>query len=436
MHTSARGSPAARALAGGLGVAGVVAEVTLALEPLSTTQAVTTTGLGDAGLAGEVAVLAAAADAGSPLPHVALLWRPDVGKYNRYVLKAKRKDAHGGGGGGEKAGHGSDGEGGGAHAATHPTATRSTTSAAASSLSIISGPSFTGPTPPPEPQAVGAIVKALQADANDTAAGAAAGGPACATNAALLAVQQWAAVGLVPLPEGEGLTQEVVSNWANPKATPWSYGLTVDEIGFAFEAADFEEWVADVRAIIAADLGGGAPTHCMPLVTLIVRFGRPSDADTAPTAGLVRPVIVALALLRSRSLPAVPAKAAWVQDYVEQLTLCKYRGRPDWGKNWGRTFTRPDCPVRDAYPPARFDALLAAQAAADPGHAFEPPLFAAVAARGGPVSTGPRCALEKLCYCSRDEQCAPGWVCRRGRAFPQYTACVPSGLKWGKEEGR
>ena len=96
-------------------------------------------------------------------------------------------------------------------------------------------------------------------------------------------------------------------------------------------------------------------------------------------------------------------------------------------QNFARTFTNPDCPVRDLYP--NFDRLLAEQAIHDPLKVFEPPLFSAVAARSGPLTTAPLCALRKLCYCSLDDQCAAGWACRPAGAFPQYNVCVPAGLR-------
>ena len=85
--------------------------------------------------------------------------------------------------------------------------------------------------------------------------------------------------------------------------------------------------------------------------------------------------------------------------------------------------------MRDLYP--KFDDLPNQQAANDPNKVFEPPTFSAVVARSGPLSTEPRCALRKLCYCTTDDQCATGWVCKPGKAFPEYNLCIPAGLKWG-----
>jgi len=48
-------------------------------------------------------------------------------------------------------------------------------------------------------------------------------------------------------------------------------------------------------------------------------------------------------MLVSRATPGVNTRYEWVQEAYEQLTLCKYDGRPHTGKNWDRTFTNPRC---------------------------------------------------------------------------------------------
>jgi len=241
----------------------------LALTPLSKTIATTSTALPDAFLASEV-------DAMANEDHVALLWRPDAGVYNRYELK----------------------DGG---PVPDP--------ALAAALAKTTGPSFTGNTPPLSPTLMSAYVTALQKDANDTGVGAVLGPATCATNVAALAAQQWAATahGLVPLPVGVGLTNSMTTAWADPARAAWSDGLSVDEIGFAIEAAQFGSWVDDVKAVIKLDLGGGR-VRCTPIGTLLIRFGATSDADISMTVGMERPVLFALAMLRSRKLSGVPGK--------------------------------------------------------------------------------------------------------------------------------
>jgi hypothetical protein len=41
-------------------------------------------------------------------------------------------------------------------------------------------------------------------------------------------------------------------------------------------------------------------------------------------------------MLVSRATPGIPSRYEWVQETYEQLTLCKYDGRPHMGKNWVR----------------------------------------------------------------------------------------------------
>jgi hypothetical protein len=52
-------------------------------------------------------------------------------------------------------------------------------------------------------------------------------------------------------------------------------------------------------------------------------FGSISDDDTSLTTGLSKPVMISHGLLRSQALPDVPAKYSWIQEAVEQMTLCK-----------------------------------------------------------------------------------------------------------------
>lgn len=52
-------------------------------------------------------------------------------------------------------------------------------------------------------------------------------------------------------------------------------------------------------------------------------FGSGTADDVALSSGMKAPVLAAYAVLRSRALPDVPAKYSWIQDEIEQLTLCK-----------------------------------------------------------------------------------------------------------------
>jgi hypothetical protein len=93
-----------------------------------------------------------------------------------------------------------------------------------------------------------------------------------------------------------------------------------------------------------------------------------------------------------------------------------------FGKNWGRTYTHPECKVRGRYP--AFDELLALQARVDPEKVFEPPLFSKVVA-GDSYKYYPGCATDYECFCAEDAHCAKDFKCVPSYALPQFKVCKP-----------
>lgn len=64
--------------------------------------------------------------------------------------------------------------------------------------------------------------------------------------------------------------------------------------------------------------------RCMPFGGYVfLRFGRATQDNTAVTSGMRNPIYVELTYMKSRKLHGVPAKYQWVQDIMEQLTVCK-----------------------------------------------------------------------------------------------------------------
>jgi hypothetical protein len=84
-------------------------------------------------------------------------------------------------------------------------------------------------------------------------------------------------------------------------------------------------------------------------------------------------VFVQSTWLRSREAVGWPMRFGFVQDLIEEVTLCKFNGRPHWGKNFDRTFTHPKCPVKPRYP--QFEQLLKVAKPYDKDGAFMPELF-------------------------------------------------------------
>lgn len=121
-----------------------------------------------------------------------------------------------------------------------------------------------------------------------------------------------------------------------------------------------------------------------------IRFGNNfANGVTATPTGIARPVYVQSTWMRSRLQPHFNMRYQFVVDLVEEITLCKYKGRPHWGKNFDRTFLHPKCPVAPLYP--KFNTLIALSKKHDPQGMFKPRLFDQMAAQGR-YQLFPQCA--------------------------------------------
>jgi hypothetical protein len=56
---------------------------------------------------------------------------------------------------------------------------------------------------------------------------------------------------------------------------------------------------------------------------VFLRFGKSNNDHMSVTSGMRNPIYVELTYMKSRKLPGVPAKYQFVQDIMEQLTVCK-----------------------------------------------------------------------------------------------------------------
>jgi hypothetical protein len=261
IHRSAHDSPEGRAIAGGMGLLGVVTEVTLRMEPLSKTAALTLTAKSDQTMAADAARLQ---QVGGDSTSVALLWRPDVKKYNAYIL--------------------ADAGNATTEAALFSLAARRGDPLAAKLASLLEtsatgpGPTFSEATPPGFLQLASAFVRTSQLDANETGAkgsSAALGAASCGLGLGAQVLQQMASSrhALVPLPLGVGSTGSILGNWQPPDSVIWAgrEGVALDEIEMVIEQDDFEAWVKDVQLIFSKGLGGGGGPRCAPLAYFLIR---------------------------------------------------------------------------------------------------------------------------------------------------------------------
>uniref|UniRef100_A0A383WHX7 FAD-binding PCMH-type domain-containing protein n=1 Tax=Tetradesmus obliquus TaxID=3088 RepID=A0A383WHX7_TETOB len=390
IHTSSRDSPEGHALAGGVGLVGIITEVKLQMTPPSNTQAVSINLLPDSNIAADVTKLL------QTTKNIALMWRPDLKKYNAFLMSKTEEPA-------KKGDH--------------------------------AGLVF--PLPTPISNAFQLVLLPLQADIHDTAVSRALNPLNCLTALTSIAYLRWASKSILPQVPGApldmavaqikavGSTNVMMGGGCEPFCM-WNSELTVDDIEFAIELEDFPAWVEDVKKIFQKDLSedGKAQDRCLPFGGYVfLRFGKANNDYSSVTSGMKNPIYVELTNARSRKLPGVPAKYAFVQDAMEQLTLCKYKGRPHWGKNSDRAWGHPECSVRDALP--NFDKQLEMQAKYDPNKVFESILMSRFIAKQ-PNLYSPQCDLKRSCYCTQDSHCAQGFACVPLASFPQFKVCKPS----------
>ncbi|GBF95589.1 FAD FMN-containing dehydrogenase [Raphidocelis subcapitata] len=368
-RTSARDSPEGRALAGGLGLLGIVSELTLQLAPPSNTRFETVWQSGDEDIASDILELVARS------PRALVVWRPDMHKYTAVLLSEVP--------------------------ASEPT----------------TGATQTIELPKLVASGFGTMVRTWEEMARP---------PYVLEEAMCIASKEvsishgWASnLRGRPLKNGVGPTNEMQSVSCGDQCA-WEAeiaNLAMWDTHFTTELWKLPDWIADVKKLMAEDFTG----RCLPPGYFWLRFGDGNGDLLSPASGLNGTVNLQLSFMTSKaSAPQWGIKHGHILETLEQLTLCKYKGRPHWGKNHERTYTHPNCSVPELYP--RFGEFLAMRSKLDPARVFEPPLFAQMLARA-PPRYGPRCALSGECFCREDKHCGPGRACVPSAAFPEYRAC-------------
>jgi hypothetical protein len=108
--------------------------------------------------------------------------------------------------------------------------------------------------------------------------------------------------------------------WNGPE-----YNGTAEDVHLAIEFSDFRNWVADLRKIIEKDLWEypADRNRCLGPGYIWLRFGHNTTDHLAMTYDMKRPVYVQSTWLRSRGAPEYPMRFGFVQDILEEHTLCK-----------------------------------------------------------------------------------------------------------------
>ncbi|KAF6262091.1 hypothetical protein COO60DRAFT_690109 [Scenedesmus sp. NREL 46B-D3] len=377
VHVSDRGSTAGKALVAGLGIAGVVTEMLLQVQPPSNTQLSTRFKQSDAQL------LQAVQEMLKESPHVLVIWRPDLHQYTAYVTKEV--------------------------AASVPS----------------TGGIINLDLPKLATQALGLSLAAWQADLRDLLPLA-----ALPVKAAIqeMSVGHAMANDLKSkrrMFEGVGDTNMMQAASCG-KSCLWHQGakIAMDDIHMSIELEQLGDWISNVKKLVAADLHEhGAKKHrYLSPGYFWLRFGSGSQDFLSHTSNMTAPVHVQMSFMKSMINPLQPNKFGWILEVIEQFTLCKYKAKLHWGKNHQRDFTHPTCHAVDHLP--FWDKAMAFRQGSDPGMIFEPALFTAMAAKL-PNTLSQGCALRGECFCEQDEHCAPGFQCVPSLAFTEYKCCKP-----------
>ncbi|KAG0606949.1 hypothetical protein M758_9G181600 [Ceratodon purpureus] len=210
-------------------------------------------------------------------------------------------------------------------------------------------------------------------------------------------------------------------------------GVFFEDTEFTIKLSQFEDWANDVKKVVKTELteantrlanryGEGKVKRCMSPGYFWIRFGQGNQNLLSTTTGLDDFVHVQWSTAHSAFTPNKLSKISTIVETIEQLTLCKYKGRPHWGKNHERVVRHPKCKVRDNFPAENIAKLLEMQHEHDPEKIFEPELFRRLLQRSGPEYC-PLCTPHYSCYCAHDSHCPPGFRCRASASFAEYKIC-------------
>jgi len=397
---SEHGSKEMRAVVGGLGLLGIVTEFTLQLQPNSRTVVEVRKRLNDSNIVADVMNILQ-----NETPHVMALWRPDLDTYSALLWTQVEEPDY--------------------DAATMPKFYPN------GSIALIA------PVDQQSATALKELITAWEADPLDESP------TADVLNAAVCTASN-SSVDASFFQDGNGTlidhatiptNNAMVSAGCAPRC-----GFDVHYMGVFFEDSEFtiklsqlQDWVNDVKQIVRTELaevearlskryGEGKVKRCMGPGNVGFRFGQGNDDLLSTSTGAEDVVYVSFNQRHSVFIPNQLSKVSTIVETIEQLTLCKYNGRPHWGKNHERTARHPKCKVLDNFPASNIAELLKLQQRHDPGKVFEPELFKQLLKKSGPEYS-PLCTPHYWCYCAADEHCPAGFQCRPSASFSEYKIC-------------
>jgi len=376
VHIIKKGDPDFRMLNGGLGLVGIITEITFQMTAPTNTQLFTLEKVDDNNLANDVQKMF---ELGK---HVLIFWRPDIGKYTSYITREAPKDI------------------------------KPNPNARMTLLPNLKGRPNVSKLLSDFQELVPEDVEAVDL--------------ACSASGVQALEFSWASVGNKPAVNVTGFTNKMQASecdahclWNDLNVT----GGTAQDVEFTADFKDLPSWISAVKRIFQKDMweDGKARYRCLGPGYLWIRFGHGDDSYLSTMHGIEHPVYLQSTWLRARkNIATKPIEQQYVLDLIEEVTLCKFGGRPHWGKNFERTFTHPKCPVRPKY--KNFGKALEVAKKYDPLAMYQPALFKKVAS-GTPYSYFPRCTLKQQCFCTENIHCPEGFTCVPAKSFPEFKVC-------------
>lgn len=384
VRKSPRDSAEVKLFCGGMGLIGIITELEIQLTPPTHTKLITRYLSNDTDIVNDIAKMLKVA------PHILVFWRPDMRTYSAYMLKPVSTDVP------------------------------------ASDAYMTLLPNYKGKTN------MANLFKIIQEDIFDQTLGyvGVQESVLCPTVASYSVGKTWASN-----PDGSdvlyavGKTNNMAAGecWDDCAWNGEAYNGTAEDVHMSIEWDRFQEWVDDVKNIFNYDLWASEADkgRCLGPGYIWLRFGHGGPDYLSMHYDMKRPVYIQSTWLKSRTvMDKFPMRYGFVTDLLEEMSLCKYGGRPHWGKNYHRTFTHPKCPLMQRWP--TFPTVLEMQKRYDPKGIFEPELWKDVRTET-PFALYPRCALDKECYCQEDIHCPELHRCMPSRApgLESFKACKP-----------
>ncbi|KAF8673667.1 hypothetical protein HU200_048414 [Digitaria exilis] len=208
-------------------------------------------------------------------------------------------------------------------------------------------------------------------------------------------------------PDDDGHQEQQLCPW-NPRIN----GSFIYNPGLSVTRSKAKAFIKDVLTLrdLNPDAFCGLDMHS----GILFRYVKSSTAYLGKAEDSVE---LDMAYYRSR-VRGTPAMHADVFDELEQMALYKYGALPHWGKSRSYAFNE----TRGKYP--KLGEFLDVKARFDPDGVFSSEWSDQVLGiNGSPMILGPDCAVEGLCTCIQDSDCASGYVCSPGKLYPDARVC-------------